>query len=185
VSEDGLVPYDLTAKPGIQVRMPPGWKFRNLLPRPGEPELPAWLRQRVAERLYLAQHAIRLGNAFEWTEQSSGVLVFAEPTETDTWHGTWAMGDSSVTRLMEANDPRDTIARCDAELAILDELAAATARRKAEAADYGAWAAGDAPAVRPAFSGPDVKLIEGLERAVRLLGWGYRHRPGYREEWRP
>src|ERR1700683_1817767 len=81
----------------------------------------AWLRQRIRERLYLARHAIELGNTAEWTEQSSGVLVTGEPTEADTWHGTWAMGDSSLTRLMEANDPQDTIARCEAELAILDE----------------------------------------------------------------
>jgi hypothetical protein len=80
----------------------------------------AWLRQRIRERLYLARHAIELGNAAEWHEQSSGVLVTGEPTEADTWHGTWAMGDSSLTRLMEANDPRDTIARCEAELAIID-----------------------------------------------------------------
>ena len=86
-----------------------------------EEEPVAWLRKRIRERLYLAQRTIELGNHAEWTELSSGVLVTSEPTETDTWHGTWPMGDSSLARLMEANDPQDTIARCEAELAILDE----------------------------------------------------------------
>ena len=83
----------------------------------------AWLRQRIRERLYLAQHAIELGNAAEWTELSSGVLMTVHPDDDTkgTWDGVHPMGDSSLTRLMEANDPRDTIARCEAELAILDE----------------------------------------------------------------
>ena len=81
----------------------------------------------------LARGTIELGNNAEWQELSSGVLVTGDGTETDHWHGTWPMGDSTLTRLMEANDPRDTIARCEAELAILDEHATddcrSTARR--------------------------------------------------------
>ena len=90
-----------------------------------EEEPVAWLRQRIRERLYLAQHTIELGNAAEWTELSSGVLMTVDPDapqdDRDTWDGVHPMGDSSLTRLMEANDPQDTIARCEAELAILDE----------------------------------------------------------------
>ena len=126
-----------------------------------------WLRQRVRERLYLAQHTIELGNHAAWTEQSSGVLVTSEPTAGDTWHGTWAMGDSSLARLMEANDPQDTIARCEAELAIIDEF---TSRHQ------------DAYLML----GPSIarqREWEGLRLAVRLLASGYRHREGYAQHW--
>jgi Family of unknown function (DUF6221) len=141
-------------------------------------ELVPWLRRRIRERRYLAVHAIELGNAAVWTEQSSGVLVTGEPTETDHWHGTWATGDSSLTRLMEANDPRDTIARCEFELALLDEhkvirMPCRDARgvpgHFCECATCG-------------FGGPDRSYPC---KTVRLLGYGYRFRPGYRKEWRP
>lgn len=139
----------------------------------------AWLRQRIAERLYLARNAIELGNAAVWTESSTGVLVTGEPGDSaDAWHGTWAMGDSSLTRLIEANDPRDTIARCEMEMAILDE--------------HGwVW--------------EDYRDGDGIERmsrecvtcqapgtpddypchTVRLLLRGYRHHSGYGAEWQP
>jgi len=129
-------------------------------------DLPSWLRQRVGERLYLARRTIELGNAASWTELSTGVLVTGEPTEADTWRGTWPLGDSSLTRLMEANDPADTIARGEAELAILDlyERQAAKASENAMEEDR-AWT---------------------LWSAVRLLGSGYKTRPGYRAvEWKP
>lgn len=87
-----------------------------------EEEPVAWLRRRIENRLALARHAIELGNAAEWTELSSGVLMTIAPdAPQDNWDGVHPLGDSSLTRLMEANDPQDTIARCEAELAILDE----------------------------------------------------------------
>ncbi len=153
----------------------------------GEVDAVAWLRQRIRERMYLAQRAIELGNAAEWVEQSSGVLVTGEPTETDTWHGTWPMGDSSLTRLMEANDPGDTIARCEAELAILDEHRLILADR---GDSYTAH-----PEYRIARDNPTDKQVDMANmmqwskdcracrgrypcRTVRLLATGYRHRPG-------
>jgi hypothetical protein len=122
----------------------------------------AWLRQRIQARLALARGTIELGNAAEWQELSSGVLLTGDGTEADHWHGMWAMGDSTLTRLMEANDPRDTIARCEAELAILDlyEEQSAKAGENAMQEDR-AWT---------------------LASAVRLLGSAYKHQPGYREE---
>lgn len=145
-----------------------------------------WLRRRIKERAYLAHHAIELGNAETWTELSSGVLMTIAPdAPQDNWDGVWAMGDSSLTRLMEANDPRDTIARCDAELAILDAYASAAKRREQEHADYGAWVRGEASGDRPQFTGPSPSLIPGLELAVRHVASAYRDRPGYREEWKP
>ena len=128
-------------------------------------ELVTWLRRRIAERKYLAEHAIELGSFAEWEERSSGVLVTGDGTDSDPWRGTWVTGDSSVTRLMEANDPRDTTARCEAELAILD--------------DHGSDG-------KPKY--PECRCC-GVEhfpcRTVRLLGFGYRFRPGYRQEWKP
>ena len=132
-------------------------------------ELVTWLRRRIEERLFLALHTIKLGSNAEWNEQSSGVLVTGPGTDADCWDGTWAMGDSSLTRLMEANDPRDTIDRCVAELAILDGYEA-----RNEDADL--------------MLGPAVlhqREWSGLRLAVRLLATGYRHRPGYQEEWAP
>ncbi len=138
----------------------------------GADELATWLRQRIKERLYLATHAIELGNAAVWEETSSGVLVTGEPTETDCWHGTWPMGDSSLTRLMEANDPRDTIARCEFELAVLDEFEAywrlAVAAWEAEAGVHSLY-----------------DQARTLKRTVRRLGYSYRFKDGYRQEWKP
>src|SRR6185312_10500678 len=82
----------------------------------------AWLRRRIEARLALARNAVDIGNAPCWTELSSGVLMTIAPdAPQDNWDGVHPLGDSTVTRLMEANDPQDTIARCEAELAIRDE----------------------------------------------------------------
>jgi hypothetical protein len=142
-------------------------------------ELVPWLRQRIRERLYLATHTVELGSFTEWEERSSGVLVTGDGDDSDPWRGPWVTGDSSVTRLMEANDPRDTIARCEAELAVLDEHAIVRVgykdsrgidRLSCECATCGL---GGPPDSYPC-------------QTVRLLGCGYRFRPGYREaEWKP
>lgn len=59
------------------------------------------------------------------------------------------------------HDPRDTIVRCEAELAILGEFESNEAEFTP---DY--W--------------------HGLWVAIRHIGAGYRHRPGYREDlWKP
>lgn len=136
-------------------------------------DLAAWLRQRIRERLYLATHAVELGSFAEWEERSSGVLVTGDGTDSDPWRGTWVTGDSSVTRLMEANDPRDTIARCESELAIIGEYEAARkvadeARISSGALGPGVWA-----------------CVKTLNRAVALIGYGYRFWDGYRAEWKP
>ena len=126
-----------------------------------EEEPVAWLRQRIRERLYLARRTIELGNAPEWTELSSGVLMTVAPdAPQDGWDGVHPMGDSSLTRLMEANDPQDTIARCEAELAILDNAAD-------DAERYGE------------------ESLEGriALHFVDLLAGAYRHREGYNRFW--
>lgn len=159
----------------------------------GEAQDPvAWLRRRIEERLYLARHAIELGNAAEWTEMSSGVLLTSPPDAPGTWDGVWATGDSSLTRLMEANDPRDTIARCETELAILDEHYLLTNEDRSEAYEeysvvpWGAkGGAGDqgSGCVTCHYSGMGGVKGYGICRTVRYLLAAYRHRSGYDTSW--
>ena len=88
------------------------------------------------ERRYLAERTVEIGNAAEWTELSSGVLMTIAPdTPQDNWDGVHPLGDSSLTRLMEANDPQDTIARCEAELAML-AICDFASERQARREDY-------------------------------------------------
>jgi hypothetical protein len=61
------------------------------------------------------------------------------------------------------HDLRSAIARCDAELAILD-----VCQRTGEAAEFPDHAGGYA---------------DGLEDAVKILASGYRHREGYAQHW--
>ena len=141
-------------------------------------DLAAWLRQRIRERRYLAEHAVELGSFAEWEERSSGVLVTGDGTDSDPWRGTWVTGDSSVTRLMEANDPRDTIARCEAELAILDEHSSL----RVPYGDARGSAATSYECATCGFGGPSGSYPC---RTVRLVGYGYRFWGGYRAEWKP
>ena len=148
----------------------------------------AWLRRRIEERLYLARHAIELGNNAVWVEQSSGVLVTGEPTESDAWAGTWPTGDSSLTRLMEANDPQDTIARCEAELAILDEHYILRSGDTNPA--YEQYSVIEPPlpskgcgCVTCHYGSQGGVHGYGICRTVRFLCGAYRFRSGYDEKW--
>lgn len=147
-----------------------------------------WLRRRIAERKYLAEHTMELGNAAVWTELSSGVLLTCRPDAPqddphDRWDGVHPMGDSSLTRLMEANDPRDTIARCDFELAILDDYAATMAvRESAEAKLRRGEELSPSEGRDYMDAGRELCVYESV---ARRLGYGYRHWEGYRETWKP
>jgi hypothetical protein len=142
-------------------------------------ELVPWLRQRIRERLFLATRTVELGSFAEWEERSSGVLVTGDGTDSDPWRGTWVTGDSSVTRLMEANDPRDTIARCEFELALLDEHAVIRMPHQDARGVPGHFC----ECATCGFGGPDRSYPC---KTVRLLGYAYRFRDGYREaEWKP
>jgi hypothetical protein len=133
-------------------------------------DLVTWLREQISDRLAMARHLIESEAASaEWHEPCSGVLVTGTPTHDDTWDGTHPLGDSRLVRFIVANDPRDTIARCEAELAIL--------------------AAHDRPEhycplpVLPGVHGQFCSPAEGPCWTVRLLGSGYKYRTGYQEEW--
>jgi hypothetical protein len=71
------------------------------------------------------------------------------------------------------HDPQNAVADCEAKLAILDEYAVARAVADEEQDKPGG------------VGGSVLGCVKALERAVRHLGYGYRHRPGYRKEWKP
>ena len=147
-------------------------------------ELVTWLRRRIMERKYLAEHTMELGNAAEWTELSSGVLMTIAPdAPQDNWDGIHPLGDSSLTRLMEANDPQDTIARCESELAILDDYAATRAVKENSEAKM---RRGEELSPSEGRDYMDVgRELCVYESVARRLGFGYRHWEGYREAWKP
>ena len=129
-----------------------------------------WLREQVRERLSLSLSLTATGRG-EWAIQINGdfdysiyarVDITAHDAVVDVWR-------EDVACLVAANDPRDTIARCEAELAILD--------------------AHDRPEhycplpVLPSAHGQLWTPAEGPCWTVRSLASGYRHRPGYAEHW--
>ena len=127
----------------------------------------AWLRAAITERLELARKATQ---AVPWEPEND------DPTDDEVWIDVdgepWRMviscrGPQSHENMLHiaANDPQDTIARCEAELAILDlyEQQAAKWYENAMQEDR-AWT---------------------LWPVIALLASGYRHRPGYRAEWAP
>lgn len=160
----------------------------------GEPDPAAWLRTQVEARHELALLATanrdprgygkRLGGEWETGCTCKGECPGYPRCEEVTGDGIhiYAEGghDADQATLIAANDPQDTIARCEAELAILDE------HRPTDYLCYGdrlcrrcQW--GDDEPERD-------ELHHGVVypcRTVRLLGSGYRARPGYREEWKP
>lgn len=73
------------------------------------------------------------------------------------------------------HDPRDTIARCEADLELLDEHKHAITHSGLECLSchvhYG--------------SNGSVRSGAGYCRTVRLLAYGYRHRDGWQEGWAP
>lgn len=181
--DEAVFPYDLGEPPD---------GFRNLIPR-HSPDLATWLRTVIGMRLALARNVVSVQADVEdgavtvpaepaaasprWHEQSSGVLCTSEGREDDAWYGTWAMGDSRLTRFIADNDPGSVIARCEAELAILDEHAPVKAGHGPKKDHLCCSAC-------VSVSDDAYLAIRSPCRTVRLLASGYKHRPGYREEWK-
>ncbi|MEV7805016.1 DUF6221 family protein [Microbispora sp. NPDC088329] len=158
-------------------------------------ELIDWLRAQIEARKVVAEAAAREGDNPVW--QDGGEYVYADR---DTYPGgtTYiAVGpwDGPVPDAVRAhlvlNDPRDVIARCRAELAELDMIDAIPHQRVedddwwscAQARDErGELACGnDCRAGGPCDCGRDPLV----SRLLRAKAYGYSHRPGWREEWRP
>ncbi|GII34321.1 DUF6221 family protein [Planotetraspora mira] len=87
----------------------------------------------------------------------------------------YQLGDRNVAIHMAANDPHETIARCEAELAILDAHAIVQVSGIGED-----MRATQVPACRTCSHKHGVPC-----RTVRLLSSGYRHRDGYDDDWSP
>ena len=154
-------------------------------------ELVPWLRQRVRERMETARKACERTDGHWWrrtepygdgTSEPAGHLYAGERIadgDGGTWGGEFTVvydeGAPSREQFehMEANDPRDVIARCEAELALLDEHGPFDPESD-WLRDFCATC-GHLDRNRVAFPC----------RTVRLVGHGYRFRPGYSEAWRP
>jgi hypothetical protein len=155
-------------------------------------DLAAWLRAAVEARLQLAREASPHTDGHWWRRTTdlldggppepvghlyAGEQIFDDDGEVFGGECIVVYDEGAPSGWqfdhIAANDPRDTIARCEAELAILGEYEAARkamgeARDSPGGVGAGVWA-----------------CVKSLSRAVELLGHGYRFRDGYRREWRP
>ncbi len=153
-----------------------------------DPEMLSWLRAAITERLGLARKA-NTGDRWEadkhydalWSvdlQPSAGTVSDGEDWQSAQVTGIadaasyeaprWLLAFTWHARHIAANDPQDTIARCEAELAILDACEEATeAGRIPEGATWSDDAAGAVLA----------------ERVISLVAAGYRHHPGWKAEW--
>lgn len=141
----------------------------------------AWLREQVQARLATAKKAAtvagsvwRAGHFFDEAGISTaGILSESGSPLADTL----TRDDEEMAPHIALNDPADVIARCEAELAILDE--------HGPAADYPA----DYPAkCQRCITGrrgyPDEWPDDDYPcRTAHLVASGYRHRPGYGDHW--
>lgn len=125
-------------------------------------ELVTWLREQIevtkraaSPKILLAGGTWHIDN--EHWEAGTGIMDAAErPIAV-------AIGDCAAAHIAW-HDPLSVLARCEAELAILDE--------------HGPGKYGDA--CRCCYG-----TLAYPCQTVRLVGSGYRHRPGYLREWAP
>ncbi|OPG13654.1 DUF6221 family protein [Microbispora sp. GKU 823] len=115
-------------------------------------ELITWLRATIEGDLAKAKAAN--DSSVEWAAQYAGDCALDAEAE----H-------------IQANLPRDAVARCEADLAILDEHAPGWVGLKMER---------QVCMVHDPRSGDSWPC-----RTVRLLARGYRHRPGWQQGWAP
>jgi hypothetical protein len=153
-----------------------------------------WLREQIGARLELAREAGREDDT-SWRFDYQGrpvARIVGAPWESSYGDGTWNCDDpeDGCDELSRAgtltgehialNDPQDVIARCEAELAILDEHGPTN------------WTSyGDTLCRRCRWE--EGELERDLEndtnwvvfpcRTVRLLASGYKHREGYAQHW--
>ena len=156
----------------------------------GEEEPVAWLRSAILERKARAEALAVTVGASGWTVRRNDDFDYtvygSDPDEplADIWR-------EDTAEWMAANDPQDTIARCEAELAILDEhyiLYRSDTSEKYEQFSI----------ISPPFPPMERGCVTchyasqggvngyGICRTVKYVASGYKHKPAYREEdWRP
>ena len=174
-----------------------------------EEEPVAWLRKQVEDRLALAREASPKSDGHWWRRtadmghdiiEPTGPLWAGEPIPDDDGgifggeyivvYDEGAPSDAQFDHIA-LNDPQDAIARCEAELAILDEHYILTG-------PVGTGKYEQFSIISPPFPPKDCGCVTchyasrggvngyGICRTVKYLASGYRHRPGYREEdWKP
>jgi len=153
------------------------------------PDLSSWLRETIGARLALAREASPHTGGHWWRRTSDigeavGALYAGEPildADGEVWGGDYvvvydegAPSDAQFDHIA-ANDPRSVIARCEADLDIFYLHAGEWHEEDADGYDY----------YRPRQVCTHCDDGYWPCRTVRLLGYGYRFRPGYREEWAP
>ena len=152
-------------------------------------EMVTWLRGAVAARLVLARKATQV----PWEPEGD------DPTDDEVWidvdgeewrHVVCRGPDSHENMIhIAANDPRDTIARCEAELDILSaHYILHREDRSEEYAEYsvtphpGAYGC-DFGCVFCHYRGLGGVWGQGICYTVRRMALGYRHWPGWKEKW--
>jgi len=127
-----------------------------------------WLREQIEARLEIARNAT-LGPWFvdEMSVRGAPDGNIAAPSIRNTLVGkhTWPQEAAHII----ANDPQDVMARCEAELAILDA--------HGHAEHYCPLP------VLPSTHGQLWTSAEGPCWTVRQIASGYRHREGYAQHW--
>jgi len=123
------------------------------------PEMVAWLRQTI-EGDKAAAEAL---DGEVWTAVKANGDWHIKTSQDQTFGGDaeWGELDPNEAALIARHDPRDTIARCEAELALLERL------------EY-------------AMNDPinfDFAARNLAEDGIELLLSGYRHREGFNSEW--
>jgi hypothetical protein len=169
-----------------------------------EEEPVAWLRRQIEARLALAREAAERTDGHWWRRMADaghyddhrlepvGHLWAGEPVpdvDGDVFGGeeivVYDEGRPSDVQFdhIAANDPQDTIARCEAELAILDEHASDGDRIDPECVGCAARHPASCECGWQSAGGQHWRTAAPYPcRTVRLLASGYKHRPGYREE---
>ena len=141
----------------------------------------AWLRAAITGRMELAKAATQV----PWEPEGD------DPTDDEVWIDVdgqeWRMiicrGPDSHENMLHvaANDPRDTIARCETELAILDEHAGDQSEWGGYRPD-GTWQ--ERGLVCMTCGHDDGRLgVAWPCRTVRLVFTAYRYWPGYDAAW--
>lgn len=139
----------------------------------------AWLRGVLDNRRLRAEGAVR--DRYRDGRMDSPWQV--RPIDDDTARATlvadgieYAGGDSDVIEYLAARDPRSELARIEAELAVIDEIA-----RIEQQEDEG-----NARDVITRAMEEDGRLLEGLDFAAQWIAYGHRFdAAGYDPSWAP
>ena len=129
-------------------------------------EVVEWLRSQIIADKEAAEAASK----GEWVSDDGGSIHVGHPTNVVV---DWILNDEDLDHVLR-QQPRDTIARCEADLAILDEH---------EIHDSG-FGQSCTVCFEEGRDGADVP-VEAPCRTVRLLAYGRRYRPGWNPDWTP